>query len=1450
MSDRRVRTVLPLLPFDINRDGRADFITPTLGVDETLVDRVAGTPDTYPQYTWGEEGVWISEVLSGIEFQTYPTNASVVRTEYLEAGGGSVPTLITRDDLVLDADGDGALDLLDLERRGHPLGLIPAGGVGRLFHNIRAQAPLIERVVDGMGVVTEVEYRNLSDPAVYTPGTDCQYPQRCVTDSREVVYERRDDDGLGGQRTTRFSYVDGRADLSGRGWLGFARVRSVDLLSGTTSLTDFDNGLWSAMRDGPRIRYPRAHRPLHSLSYTYDASVTDSVVLQGAERYMSYLVTEPGAGRFRVRNDSVVEFAYEGMSAPTNPDAPFVGATMIRQVTTERSHYDVYGFPWVETSDAPGGQTTVETSWDHDAGAWRFGFVQRRTATAATPGLGGCARRVVEEFVNDLPAARVLSATRNPEDPLTTRVTQFGFDSYGNITETLTTAVDEDGESETRVQTVLWDPNGYFPVTVINALGHVTTVAFEPRYGQLRASVDPNWIETRSYVDGFGRPRVAESDRGVRTEARYLPEEDGRFRIEVRSNAGGRAAVETDRLGRTVRAETVHATVTSEVVTAYDARGRVTRVSEPGELGSGGGHPTTYFYDGLDRLRRTVSPEGEEVRFAYEPNRVHRRNAAGAEWTTTTDLLGHVVSATEPHESGAGPVATTGYGRCAAGEPARVIDPGGNVTSVHYDLLGRRIKLSDPDSGGQYFEYDGWDELTATVDGENRRTRFVRDALSRLVARHDEADGALAEWEYDTASLGDRSALGLLAFSSSGDGVTDEFRYDELARPRSVTRRLTDFESRMDLVHHYDEFSRLVGVDYPSITGAGVHVDYQFDDESGEVISVSRDEGGWSTRLWELSGQDVHGLPTKEVVGPASRGTTYRRDGRVASVETGSDEGVLQRLSYGYDERGMLRWRTDSLSARTEVFAHDALGRLFAVREGGHTTESYDYDLLGNLTGSHDASLSYPAGSGVARPHGVTDFDAATGETWTAQYDETGNVTEMGPLHLTWNQRNLPRTASNGGTYASFQYDADGGRALKVAGPEMTVYFGAYEVRRVGMSLIERTVISTPVGPVAQIEVASVGSEREETTRWVFTERQGSVETSWVEGEDPEHFRYDAFGGVLSESGEVSGDAPSDSVSHGYTGHEHDEALGFINMGGRIYHPRLRRFLSTDPLTSGSGQGLNRYSYVRNSPMMLVDPTGYDAAEVAAGNRAAYAEAQAALGWGCIGAVECSAAPSLAEPSGAGDTEASDGAGADRAGGALTGEGVASSAENAFMSGARGMGLAEPINLLAGGAGVATGFLGNVLLVGLAGAGVGLAGPQAVPYLIAVGSVALVVASIYTYQHRTEIWESISRPFSTIAAGEGNPSDFFHAGVTVGTVASLPVAGATFAPTRAAGAQIGEFLLPMAIDMTTTVGESAAAGTVSSGVATLASTGGGGAEAWGWGSRQICLESRLATPHG
>src|SRR5690606_31031249 len=66
-------------------------------------------------------------------------------------------------------------------------------------------------------------------------------------------------------------------------------------------------------------------------------------------------------------------------------------------------------------------------------------------------------------------------------------------------------------------------------------------------------------------------------------------------------------------------------------------------------------------------------------------------------------------------------------------------------------------------------------------------------------------------------------------------------------------------------------------------------------------------------------------------------------------------------------------------------------------------------------------------------------------------------------------------------------------------------------------------------------------------------------------------------------------------TQRGYTGHEMLDDVGLIHMNGRIFDPRLARFMQADPYIQAAthSQSYNRYSYTFNNPLNATDPSGY-----------------------------------------------------------------------------------------------------------------------------------------------------------------------------------------------------------------------------------------------------------------
>lgn len=88
---------------------------------------------------------------------------------------------------------------------------------------------------------------------------------------------------------------------------------------------------------------------------------------------------------------------------------------------------------------------------------------------------------------------------------------------------------------------------------------------------------------------------------------------------------------------------------------------------------------------------------------------------------------------------------------------------------------------------------------------------------------------------------------------------------------------------------------------------------------------------------------------------------------------------------------------------------------------------------------------------------------------------------------------------------------------------------------------------------------------------------------------------FDPWGGIIKvEDGAGNALTKLTFFDRGYTGHEHLESVGLINMNARLYDPKLHRFLQPDTYVQDpyNTQNHNRYGYCLNNPLKYTDVTG------------------------------------------------------------------------------------------------------------------------------------------------------------------------------------------------------------------------------------------------------------------
>jgi RHS repeat-associated protein len=310
--------------------------------------------------------------------------------------------------------------------------------------------------------------------------------------------------------------------------------------------------------------------------------------------------------------------------------------------------------------------------------------------------------------------------------------------------------------------------------------------------------------------------------------------------------------------------------------------------------------------------------------------------------------------------------------------------------------------------------------------------------------------------------------------------------------------------------------------------------------------------------------------------------------------------------------------------------------------------QTFNYDFLGNLTGSdddvhafYDRSLAtVQNGSPQQYPNRFHSASSSVGETAQAAYDASGNLEELdlirkgtcaAPPPITCSQRfNYEWDEIGRLTHASrwdyktstgpqpvldsdlrYAYDATGVRvvtsktdatgnqshtatvfdSLRLNHTTWNSLTGDYErspgTEEAYLPGIARVVYLQPGLP-------SVNGARQHVFL-TMGDNLGSlsVVVDRATGELVEAATYMAFGAAETDYRPPRWNSYREEFR--YTGKEDDIEVGLSYFGARYYHSLLGKWISPDPLSvHGLGSDQNPYAFAHNSPFSFVDSTGLD----------------------------------------------------------------------------------------------------------------------------------------------------------------------------------------------------------------------------------------------------------------
>ncbi|MCK4909790.1 MAG: RHS repeat protein, partial [Planctomycetes bacterium] len=372
-------------------------------------------------------------------------------------------------------------------------------------------------------------------------------------------------------------------------------------------------------------------------------------------------------------------------------------------------------------------------------------------------------------------------------------------------------------------------------------------------------------------------------------------------------------------------------------------------------------HDTQTFYDGLDRVHRTLDHLGNEIEYTYDANSnvievKETEQPGGSTYTTVNvyDDLDRLETTTDPgsvtrerqYDSRNNLVKTIdgeqntishyydglnrSYKTIRGGgvitqnvwddnsRLVNLIDANSNITIRQYDALNRLKTETYPDTSTKQYDYDGADNIRQIIDQNGSEINQDFDDLNRLTIKNiNPAPGVLGvtseQFGYDELSR---------MTSATNDYSTVTMQYDSLSRLREETQKIGP-QSVKSVVSGYDSVGNRTSLIYPS----GKTISYQ-PDALNRIESIT--EGGQLIAQYTYEGP----FRTKERLAGNGTRVVYSHDAnrRIIKDEHFTANNVSHSLEYYFDNENNILRRKREPTGYGDVFRYDSLYRITGSR--------------------------------------------------------------------------------------------------------------------------------------------------------------------------------------------------------------------------------------------------------------------------------------------------------------------------------------------------------------------------------------------------------------------------------------------------------------------------------------------------------------------------------------
>lgn len=756
------------------------------------------------------------------------------------------------------------------------------------------------------------------------------------------------------------------------------------------------------------------------------------------------LTTETDLGEVTLTDNSIDQGnKYDGDGSYTDTGTDKL-TTVIEYAQNAAKH--VLALPKRTETKDQGNITTAEEKTYYDDLA--FGQVDKGNPTKA------------ETLVTTTPSAQYIT-------------TQAAYNSYGLMT-SLT-------DARGHVTSFTYDALNLFPAMVTNAKGHIISTSYDYRFGVPAEITDPNGFKTKHTYDSLGllvKTEVTDPANPTQllTEADYTYDL-ATFPITLTSTAFANnndtantpiailSKTYLDGFARVIQTRSEWEGIDTYLVagTVYDNRGNVKKQLLP-QFGIGSGFDAAFneskpgalsTFDAIGRVIATTTPFGAgtaTTTVSYDRWTKTVTDARDFKQDYGYDARQNLVQVKEYLAAGAGaaPAGTTTYQYDANQNLIRITDALGNIKTLAYDLLGRKLAeddfhaVNDTTYSHWTYSYDSNGNLTSVTDAKNQTTTATYDELDRpLTEDFTGQAGVEVTYTYDTAPNGKGLPATIATAKNAAPVITKAFEYD---LRRNITKETRAINSVSYITQfEYDLTGQPKRIVYPDTAHTEA---LYFYNNAGQLEKVQKKQDATTADLvTNLDYAPTGALKTIAYANGVTTTQTYdiNHNYFLTHKETVKGSAKLQDISYSFDAAGNITQITDASqtdAAKTVAYTYDGLARLTAAAatnaaNGQNYSHTFAYDILGNITNKSDVGAYIYAQTNYANPHAVT---GAGGKTYT--YDENGNLTTDGTWTNTWDNKDRLLSTAKTGTTVSFAYDEGGTRVIKQnsASGKQTIY--------------------------------------------------------------------------------------------------------------------------------------------------------------------------------------------------------------------------------------------------------------------------------------------------------------------------------------------------------------------------------------------------------------------------